>query len=209
MRHTAKRIINYDKDLPFEEFAELVAYDVDIPAKVFFKKLWRIPKLSEQIDFDTASLLMCDIDMANHCWPLITRTILKRWTLRSPKTLKQISVWDKIALDAYPFDYHNRTLECVSKMCNDNILSGWDFCCFKVLQMKAPEIIFIIKDEYSCMELYYYRWCYHLDEPVEHLRLLDNRKLDDDFLKELNEKMEEGDKYNELINKIINWCENL
>ncbi len=159
--------------------------------------------MSEKIDFDTASLLIEDIDRKCSCWPLITRTILKRWKLRTPKTLQQILVGDKIAIDAYPFDYHNRTLECISKMCSDYSLNWLDLGSFKVFQMKDPETIFIIKDEYYYIEFKYYWWCYHLDEPLKHLRLLDNSELDDDFLESLEEEMKKWDKYNELINYII------
>lgn len=207
--HGSKRIINYDKDLPFEEFAELVWgyikwYNVKYIAPVFEKKLWRAPTLSEKIDFDTASFLIEDIDRKCSCWPLITRTILKRWKLRSPKTLQQILVGDKIAIDAYPFDYHNRTLECISKICSDS-LSWWDWGYFKVFQMKDPEIIFIIEDGcgFNYIQFTYYWWFYHLNNPLENLRLLDNKELDDDFLKDLKEKMEEWDKHNELIKYII------
>jgi len=197
--HGSKRIINYDKDLSFEEFAELVW--PCHASEVFIKKLWRAPKPSEKIDFDTACLLIDDIDVENSCWPLITRTILRRWKLRSPKTLKQISVGDKIAVDAYPFDYYNRTLECISKMCSDS--SYWRDCgCFKVFQMKDPERIFIIEDEYS-LDFIYYWWCYHLYKPLERLKLFDNKELTDDFLKNLEEEMEKWDKHNELINYII------
>jgi hypothetical protein len=209
MRHIPKKFVNYDKDLPFDEFAELVWpfiewANVKYVSEVFAKKFWRMPILSEKIDFDTACSLIDDIDWLQG-WPLRVPTFLKRWKLISRKKLKDISMWENIVIDLFPFDYYNRKLECISKMCNDGKHSN-----FKIFQMKDPYKLFIIEESkyYWNTTFSYQWWNYHLDEPREHLNLFhgflfETAKLDEKDLEDFEEGIKECDKFNEIINEII------
>lgn len=203
MRHIPNHIIKYNEDLSFVEFAELVWCDIN-DLFAIFSKTSIIPESLEKIDFDTACILIDDIDKLHYWWPIMISTILKRWNLRSSKTLKQISVGEKIAIDIYPFNHYNRKLECISKMCHGDH-GDWDYIDgnpFKMFQMKNPDKIFIIEDS-DWENFKYHWWYYHLNDPLENLRLLDNKKLNEDYLNNLGEEIEKCNKYNELINDII------